>query len=77
MTLCNESLFLAIHFCPYLAMETDLTFCFSLNFDDGVQRNLAFKRFQHEILQITNNQRTKLRVRAAVDSIMIFVSCVS
>ena len=77
MTLCNETLFLAIHFCLYLEMEIDWTFCFSLNFDDVVQRNLGFKLFQHEILQITNNQRTKLLARAAIDSIMMFVSFVS
>jgi hypothetical protein len=71
MTLCNEILSLAIHFCLYLEMEIDLTFCFSLNFDDVVQRNLAFKCFQHEILQITNNQRTKILARVAVDSFMI------
>ena len=77
MTLCNETLFLAIHFCLYLEMEIDLTFYFSLNFDDVVQRNLAYKRFQHEILQITNNQHTKLLSRPAVDSTMVFVSFVS
>ena len=36
---CNRTFFLAIHFCLYLEMEIDLTFCFSLNFDDVVQRN--------------------------------------
>lgn len=77
MTLCNETLFLAINFCLYFEMEIDLTFCFSLSFDDVVQRNLAVKLFQHEILQITHNQRTKLLARAAVDSIMIFFSFVS
>jgi hypothetical protein len=77
MTLCNEILSLAIHFCLYHEMEIDLTFCFSLNFDDVVQRSLAFKLFQHEGLQITNNQRTKILARAAVDSIMIFVLFVS
>jgi hypothetical protein len=76
MTLCNETLFLAIHFCLYHEMESDLTFCFSLDFDDVVQRNLGFKLFQHEILQITNNQCMKILARAAVDSIMRFVSFV-
>jgi hypothetical protein len=42
MMLCNETLFLALHFCLYLEMKTDLTFCFLLSFDDVVQQNSLF-----------------------------------